>query len=359
MSKPGRRKEERKRQKERGREQKQREFERRKNTLKQFPEIIYREAQAPPALVKAVKEAARDAVLEHERLMPAQMAEWYQRIRTDGGASVIRDIREKAVEKGAPILGTKQTLLEMDFLLSLGTLIVSKLSYEVKEAYFPFHDLQVFPGRPKPNQILVEFHSLQQTKTPGGTAYNSPHKPQIEIAGQQKTVAFYRHAAQRISERAVGDWRSYAGLGDAFAYMYHCVYFEPCVLKGHDLAFAVFNECTEGFFSWHYPEKLLPQIDPDTKYCYRVGYCPVALAGDLAVAITMLIPGMEGTPEWDAVGRHQAKSTVEREDLRKKVEQMTLAGLARNPDFSLIKEFHDAGIAQVLPAPDRPLFRRT
>ena len=46
------------------------------------------------------------------------------------------------------------------------------------------------------------------------------------------------------------------------------------------------------------PWQILDHLDPETKYAYRVGYCPVEEEGDFFVAKTVLVPEYTATPEY-------------------------------------------------------------
>lgn len=71
-------------------------------------------------------------------------------------------------------------------------------------------------------------------------------------------------------------------------------------------AITVFEDVSEERY-WHhrYVEALLGAgYDPaNGKPYYRVGYCPVALDGELAVATSFLPPGFKKTPEFEAICR--------------------------------------------------------
>ena len=121
----------------------------------------------------------------------------------------------------------------------------------------------------------------------------------------------------------------------------------------------------QGFHSWGYVEHVLasPCWPPPyslrdigreisgSSFYYRVGYCPVTFDGDIAVATTLLFPGMsrqKGTPEGKLIER-SGLPPGEIDRLRAQVEgQLSMKALADNGDFSLIKWFHDNGVSQVM-----------
>jgi hypothetical protein len=92
---------------------------------------------------------------------------------------------------------------------------------------------------------------------------------------------------------------------------------------------------------------------------YRVGYCPVSFHSDLALATTLLFPGMnrqKGTPEGRLIER-SGLPTGEIDCMKAHVEsQLSMKALANSGDFSLVKWFHDHGVPQVVPI-DKDVFK--
>jgi len=164
-----------------------------------------------------------------------------------------------------------------------------------------------------------------------------------------KIVAFSNHALERTRERTVHNPFDYDGNVHSVGFIVACDYFELCEIPGADCAFTFYNDCYMRGSEFHeYAESVLHSVDADKHYYYRVGYCPAVIAGDLLVAKTLLLPGMNGTPEFQQVVRRQAASHDEQRAFRKRVNALTLDNLLTSRDFSLIKEFHEAGIPQVV-----------
>ena len=163
--------------------------------------------------------------------------------------------------------------------------------------WIPFHDVQFLPVG---NEIVVTFRSLEQTRGPGGTVYFSRHRPVLEIDGQEKVVAWSRHAITRTCERLAPRWDRYLGLGDVFAFFDKCVHFERADLHGGQLGFSFYDVCAPGYFSELYAENVLGGLGTKPSY-YRVGYCPAVVEGEFVKATTLLYPGFRSTPEFGAV----------------------------------------------------------
>jgi CheY-like chemotaxis protein len=92
---------------------------------------------------------------------------------------------------------------------------------------------------------------------------------------------------------------------------------------------------------------------------YRVGYCPVSFHGDIALATTMLFPGMnrqKGTPEGRLIER-SGLPAAEIDRIKARVEsQLSMKALADSGDFRLVKWFHDHGVPQVVTI-DKDVFK--
>jgi hypothetical protein len=237
---------------------------------------------------------------------------------------------------------------------TLGELILQRIPDQLKEAYLPYHCIDVECGIPRPKAVRVRIRSLHQEKSVWGTVYYSRRCPKLTIDGQQLTVAFSDHAIRRIAERTVYDWKTYNGLGDVFGYVENCVYFEDCTQVLGQPAFAIYNRCAEGFFSYTYAEQVLKSIEPGVKYFYRIGYCPAVIDSDFVKAKTLLVPGMRGTPENDLVDS-SSLPRAEKQQMSKRAGALSYKSLVDTSDFSLLRWFHENGVPQVVSLPD-PVF---
>ena len=76
------------------------------------------------------------------------------------------------------------------------------------------------------------------------------------------------------------------------------------------------------------------------RFYYRVGYCPVEFYGDLAVATTLLVPGMEarlGTPEGRLIGQSGLPADKVTEKRVQRERQLSMKALIDGGDFSLVQ----------------------
>ena len=294
-------------------------------------------------------------MLEHERLLSPGMAACFHRAKNVGFASVLQDIRI-ATERVTDHATASDELSnnEWQFVMVLGTLLFERLPANLWSRYFPFSGVRVDLGYPHANTIRVLFQFMEQRRTPDGTAYYSEYRPTVGINGNTEAVAFYRHAAERICERCICNWKSFGGLGDAFALLHDCIYYEPWINELGEPGFTFYDECSKGFLSELYVSQILGTWEPGRKYYYRIGYCPAAEFGELLVAKTLLLPGMRGTPEFAWARRNL--TTAQRADLDHSAAEFGRHGLASGGDLSFLKRFHEGEIRQVV-AFDHVVFR--
>ena len=95
--------------------------------------------------------------------------------------------------------------------------------------------------------------------------------------------------------------------------------------------------------------RILPlaiQNCPD--YCYfRVGYCPILIEGNFAIAKTLLYPGYKKTPEYGCLMSSSLAESQKAEMLVKATKQ-DVASLRETNDFSCVQWFHNNGVPQVI-----------
>lgn len=314
-----------------------------------FPKIVYKNDGAATWFFDAVQQAMQQIVGNHPRLLGKGMTKFMRDAKDVGFPCLLHKI---ARADRRPIT---ESLTVMRVWLLLGELIRCRLQDATGDSFFPSQDFDVHLGKPRANMILISCRALMDVKTRGGTAYFSPGEPTVRIDGKEWNVAFYRHAIERICDRAVDYWTTYAGWGDVFAFLYKCVYFEPYRMSRKQMGFSLFQDCSPTYFSYAYAEQVLGRLDPKKTYYYRVGYCPVIQDGAFIVAKTLLIPGMRGTPE-HAIIREMSCDFDQRLKLEQRVNQQTLHGLAESADFSLIRKSHEAGMPQVVSL-DQEVFR--
>lgn len=319
-----------------------------------------------PELLEAVRLAVEKIVAQHRTLLPPVHLRFHYSVAAVGFTTAKEELRRAAEEAKNPVG-------YVDPLLAFGNLLQSQLPPELIK---PTRCVDIVHGvGVRGNKLGVRCRSLLVRTTARGPAYHSRRMPRTRFGTDKREwlVAFSEHAVERICERTVYDWRTFGGQGDAFAFLDNCVYFEDCTDARGEPSFVVYNACAQNFHSWGYVEHVLgtPSWPPPdssrefareisgSKFYYRVGYCPVRLDGDIAVATTLLFPGMslrKGTLEGKLIESSGLPPT-EIDRLKARVEnQLSMKALADSGDFSLVKWFHDNGVPQVVRL-DREVFK--
>jgi hypothetical protein len=159
-------------------------------------------------------------------------------------------------------------------------------------------------------------------------------------------VSFSQHAIKQLGERLTHDPASYDALGDIFAYLYACTYFEALTLYYEQDGFTFYDICSRGYFAFRYVTDILGKDDTSTQYYYRLGYCPVEEESGFFLAKTLLYPGYRNTPEYGLL-RNAFLPWARKQSMFAQCEGQTMRRLGETEDFSLLKWFHDNGVEQV------------
>jgi len=309
--------------------------------IKIFPRFIYVEENANLDFVQLIKRTI-DSFSFFE--LPKGQQNLLKKIRKKGYGDTFRKLL-----KGRGTLKGNQAFAEHSFFL--GDFILNKISKEELKKHIPHNDVQ-FVFSESGNKIIVYFQNLRVKESKKyGEIYHSPLEPKIEIDGNQYIVAFTKHTIERICERVVLEWDMYRGLGDAFAYLYKCTFFEVCKLRDGQLALTFWDICGEPPF-WHssYIYKVLGVENFDRRNgdaYFRVGYCPILIEGNFAIAKTLLYPGYKKTPEYGCLMSSSLAESQKAEMLVKATKQ-DVASLRETNDFSCVQWFHNNGVPQVI-----------
>jgi len=211
--------------------------------------------------------------------------------------------------------------------------------------------MSCFTIKPEEKHWLVECRSLSSRRTSHGTLYGSPHQPTVEFNGDSHKVLFTRHALEQMGERIVPNWNKfYIGQAYVFGFLYECVHFEPLYLGNGQAAFAVYNSCLRAGREIRTFMRELLGVETDkelSSHYYRVGYCPLTLDKDMAVAKTFLTPGYWQTPERKtlaAKGSRRLKLVIEQAS-DDGINTMTVS--ESKSTRTAVKWFHTHGVPQV------------
>jgi len=293
-------------------------------------------------ILKKIKFTDRSMFIKNEEIFYKLMKEYgFQ----DAFDSVVSNIPDE-----------QKQIVKINLLLSIGHLVFKELEKKgVLENYIPYNDVSIIPSK---TDFIVQFNGMYWKQTQWGRIYYSHIQPKVEIDGKEWIVAFTRHAIERICDRCTANWKTYAGAGDAFAFISNCSQFYSCKSshfnKEQDYI-TFFDMCSEGFTSHQYLTEVLNDYEPDKNYFYRVGYCPVGFSGKFVSAITMLTPGMRGTPEHKLL-ENSNLSNKKKNRFRDLVDiSMNKLEFRNSKDhFEAVKWFHTNGIPQVIQLDESP-----
>jgi hypothetical protein len=317
-----------------------------------FPEVDIDAASfsSVPDLLDPVRLVVSEVRAQHRTLLPLMQRRFYYYVRAGGFAAANEALREGmklAREQGS----TETPQAYVVCLMTLGELLYRRLPRELIQPTRCLDIIHQFGEHDR--KLVLRCRTLQVAGTPTGPAYFSRRMPRMRFEGVEGewVVGFSKHALEQICERTVYDWRTYGGHGDAFAFFENCVYFEDSTADRGEPSFVVYNSCVPHFASWNYVAQALENPVSGRRYYYRVGYCPVSFHGNIAKAITLLVPGMrkrKGTPEGKLI-EQSGLPPDEIARLQARVEcQKSMKELEDSGDYSLIKWFQQRGIPQVV-----------
>jgi hypothetical protein len=236
------------------------------------------------------------------------------------------------------------------FELELGTGIIRNAPANLIRRALPMSSFTLSPAE---KHWIVRCRSLRRLKTGHGTLYHSPHKPTVTIDGNPLKIAFTRHGLAQLADRIAPGWNShYIGQNYVFGFLYECVYFETTRLLNGQPAFVVYNSCLR--IGEHIRNKMMALTGVKTNdelapFYYKVGYCPLVIDKDLAIAKTFLTPGYWQTPERKTLsGRHTAKFRRTARDIEQASDEgiNTMNISTCNRTWAAVRWFHDHGVPQ-------------
>ena len=321
----------------------------------EFPDFVFREKYGNPEFVAIVKEAIGRfdfAELDKfDRNAFSMMKDFGAEHTWAAIKNNMRKLRKEGVSNKYTDLG------DILWGAGLGHAIFSHIPDDVKHRFLPMNDVHFqYHG----NAIVAKFRSLLTQKSSGRTIYYySRYKPTINSKGKKYIVGFSMHAIERLTQRRGMNPLRYADLGEAYAYFEDCQYFKLCTLPAGNLAFSFFDECFDRTPQLQWAKTILgiKEVDPTKgKLYYRVGYCPIRFDKGFAKAKTLLLPGFEETPEYEALNKAHLPVDTKRRLQRLAKAEDSIPRLLETDDVSALKWFHDNGVPQVIQTTE-PLFR--
>ena len=237
----------------------------------------------------------------------------------------------------------------------LGTFLFRELVRDISPAILRRVDVQVVAAPDPRSHVKIEIRVLESVK---GFIACSPFKPKVTLPNGEYVAAFNLrdddHFIRRLEERTVVYPEHYLSKGQVFACLYRWKLFDPIILPSRQTALRLWNWCDPKIpVGSLWKEFLGSEIrisdtlgiqffesDLGTAY-YLVGYCPIdesKLSSGYAVLNTLLLPGMDNTPEARAM--QKGLDTKERINFEKQAEQQTMKNLNLKKDFSVVREYH-------------------
>gem|GEM_PF-6994107 len=237
----------------------------------------------------------------------------------------------------------------------LGTFLFRELVRDITPVVLRRVDVEVIATADLCSHVEIRIRVLEFVK---GFIACSPSKPKVTLPNGEFVVAFNLrdddHFIRRLEERTVVEPEHYLSKGQVFACLYRWKLFDPVILPSGQPAIRLWNWCDPKVPVGSFWKELLgSEIRiSDTlgiqffesalgRAYYLVGYCPIdedKLSSGYAVLNTLLLPGMDNTPEASVL--QLGLRTKERIDFEKRAEQQTMKNLNMQKDFSVVREYH-------------------
>lgn len=174
----------------------QRKYAERVAKRRQYPKIVFGEPNAEPEFVKAVRAAVETIDFDDDTLFSPFEREFYRWIREHGPRTAFGLVNSRLLSSG--MTSNEQEIGRVGLFLGFGTRILDRIPEATRRRLMPYNDVEVSY---RDHDILLKFSSLLKAKGSGGTLFFSRRRPSVEFDGRKYTVAFSRHAVERICER--------------------------------------------------------------------------------------------------------------------------------------------------------------
>ncbi len=224
----------------------------------------------------------------------------------------------------------------------------------------PFQSFSAVMGT---DEIVVSFEALCRAKSQFGTIYYSKLKPTVTVDGNRKIVGFSRHAIERILTRSLYGQNTLVEMDEICKLLNLNTHYEVVTVAGKQLL---------SFYDYgsDYPSEsgefenvvskiakhiLKKSYDINECYYYRVGYLPIGVSNEFATGITLLLPGMKGTPEYELL-RSTPNYNSKKDAIASQLSNTPGILNQINDENNLIslEWFHDNGIPQVVTFAESP-----
>jgi hypothetical protein len=249
----------------------------------------------------------------------------------------------------------RTTIAPINLAIDIKNLLYKQLLELLPQTTLRHLGVQVAPLERVPSAIEIQVRSLEYVSP---FKYRSPLRPTIKVDDKDLSVVYHLrdddHFTRRLEERTVRDPSNPLCKDQVFGFLYYYCHFDLVSLPNGQLAARLWNWCDPDIpLSVFWGEILkdscvVTGMDRMRFYCsdegiahYLVGYCPIderSIEKGMAVLNTLLLPGMDNTPEFHAMVKgREGEETVA---FQRNVLSMTMKNLTDTKDFSLLREFH-------------------
>jgi len=302
--------------------------------------------------VRRVRAAAASVSLEKAGGCPAHIADFIHWLRADGFEEVIRILRSEAALKVDHQQDLINTYVEPFREASL--YVSSRIFEQLPEAYrrglLPDY---FFRTSLSSDGAVIRFGFLERQIIDKRIIHCSPARPSVTINGERWTVAFTRHAIERVCERSSFEHPiPYSHYAQCDVYFTGCVHYEPVTFTDGQPALRLFMVETVSVSRDRYRKYLskVAGLDDTGTFsvppAYVLGYCPLALRKPFAIATSFLYPGYDGTPE-DTLVRTADIPRSERRRLLDLAAGNNLVRVIDEGNHEAIRWYHQNGVPQV------------
>ena len=257
---------------------------------------------------------------------------------------------QSAAEFAAKQELSRKDLMEeivVPLLTHLGEWIFDRLPDQYRANPLPFYFYDIVP---QAKHLSIRFQFLPHVKSLHGTIYFSPLEPTVRINDEDFKVGFTRHALERACQRlALNQPITYCDFRRVAIHFKTCEYFEVISLPDEQQALRLLGLCSDDLMDIYLRD--VAGLDESTissgKCFFVLGYCPLQIVRDYAVATTFLCPGYRGTPE-HALVNATTMSANERRTLHAMASSATLADVISGHQTEALRWYHRNGVPQVI-----------
>jgi hypothetical protein len=316
-----------------------------------FPQLVIIPDGEDPGFMRVVEELVDSFDFDDPDSCSSDDRHMYLLLRTLGLDGIFARLDSQSVaEVAAKHELSREDLIDeilVPLLTHLGEWIFERLPDQYRTNPLPFYFYDIVP---QAKHLSIRFQFLPHVKSPHGTIYLSPLEPTVRINDEDFKVGFTRHALERACHRlALNQPITYYDFKRVATHFKTCEYFEVISLPDEQLALRLLGLCSDDLIDIYLRDVAgLDESRISSGKCFFVlGYCPLQIVRNYAVATTFLCPGYRGTPE-HALIDSTTMSANERRALHAMASSATLADAIRGHQTEALRWYHRNGVPQVI-----------